>query len=63
MRIHSEWKQPIKDGQLLIVSPFDNNLQHATAQTAQKRNDFIASIAEKIVIIHAEPDSKLKKLQ
>ena len=62
MRIRSEWKHPISEGRFLILSAFDDTIRRPTLQTAQKRNDFIAMLAEEKTIIHAEPNSNLNKL-
>lgn len=62
MRIHSEWKEPIATGNLLIISPFDDSIRRSTALTAQKRNAFIASLADEVIVIHAVPGSKIQSL-
>jgi predicted Rossmann fold nucleotide-binding protein DprA/Smf involved in DNA uptake len=62
MRIPTDWKQPISNGQLLIISPFTDNIHQPTAATAEKRNNLIVSLAEKITVIHAESGSKLENI-
>jgi predicted Rossmann fold nucleotide-binding protein DprA/Smf involved in DNA uptake len=61
MRIPSEWKAPIAQGRLLIVSPFDDSVRRSTALIAEKRNDFIVSLADKVVVIYAAPGSKIEQ--
>jgi len=62
MRIRAEWKQPITEGRFLIISPFDDKIRQPTARTAQKRNDFIVSLSNEVVVIHADLGSKLKNI-
>ncbi len=62
MRIPSEWKKPIADGRLLIASPFDESTPRATATTAQERNNFVVTLADEVIVIHAESGSKLAEL-
>ena len=58
MRLPAEWKMPISEGRLLIVSPFDEKLRRGTVQTALYRNKFVAALADRIFITYASPDSK-----
>jgi predicted Rossmann fold nucleotide-binding protein DprA/Smf involved in DNA uptake len=58
MRIPPEWKKPLDDGRLLIVSPFKSGGRRPTTQMALERNRFVASLASKILIAYAEPGSK-----
>lgn len=61
--IRAEWKDPIAEGRFLIVSPFDDKVCRATVLTAQKRNDFIASVSDNVVVIYAKSGSKLKDIE
>ncbi len=61
MRIPSEWKAPIAEGRLLIVSPFHDTIRRSTVVTAKKRNAFIASLADKVIVIHANPGSAIEQ--
>jgi predicted Rossmann fold nucleotide-binding protein DprA/Smf involved in DNA uptake len=58
MRLPIEWKKPISEGRLLIVSPFDEKLRRGTVQTALFRNKFVAALADRIFITYASPASK-----
>jgi len=58
MRMPAEWKKPISEGRLLIVSPFDEKLRRGTVQTAIYRNNFVAALADRIYITYAAPGSK-----
>ena len=52
-RIEPELKTAIDVGRLLLVSPFEDNVKRVTAETAQKRNQFMIGLAE------YEPNSKI----
>jgi len=43
----------LNDERLLIITPFDERVTRVTGITAQKRNEFIAKIADEIFIAHA----------
>lgn len=58
MRIPADWKGPLKEGRLLILSPFDKNIRRPTAEISYQRNKFVAAIADKILIAHASARSK-----
>ncbi len=45
-------KKSIDSGRLLVISPFLDSVQRITAATARKRNDFMLSVANRIVIGH-----------
>lgn len=57
MRIKTEWKKPLSQDRLLILSIFDKKPQQ-TAIMASKRNIFVAALASKVLIAHAAEDSK-----
>ncbi len=46
-------------GRLLVVSPFPDSVQRITAGTARKRNVFMLSVAERIVIGYMSWDGAL----
>jgi len=58
MRIPSEWKHPIKQERLLLLSPFEKKYRRMTAALAEQRNQLIASIADDILFIHASVGSQ-----
>ena len=60
MRIKQEWKKPLSEDRLLILSIFDNQPQQS-AIMACKRNAFVAALANKVLIAHAAEDSKTLK--
>ena len=62
MRINKVYKKPLKDGQLLFLSPFDKNQQRISAKTSHYRNLFVAAMSAVIFVAHAEPSSKTEEL-
>jgi len=61
MRIPAEWKALLAEGRLLHHSPFTANNRRATAGLAQKRNEFVARLADKVFVAHAAPGSKTER--
>ena len=57
MRLKSAWKDAFAQERLLILSIFKNRSQ-STAALANRRNAFVAALADKICIAHAAEDSK-----
>jgi predicted Rossmann fold nucleotide-binding protein DprA/Smf involved in DNA uptake len=54
MRIPAEWKQPIVDGRLLLLSPFGEKHRRATADLAHRRNEFVVALADEVLVAYAE---------
>ena len=62
MRIRQEWKQPLADGRLLLLSPFPPDMRRGTAADAIFRNRFVAALADEILIAHASSEGKIARL-
>jgi len=62
MRIPSEWKLAIDQERLLLLSPFEQKHRRMTAALAEQRNQFIASIADNVLFVHASVGSKTEQL-
>jgi predicted Rossmann fold nucleotide-binding protein DprA/Smf involved in DNA uptake len=58
MRIPSDWRQPLLDGRLLVLSPFSTSQHRPTAKLAAQRNELMADLAHKVFIAHAAAVSK-----
>lgn len=58
MRFPRDWHDPLKDGRLLVLSPFPPAQRRPTANTSARRNDFVAALAERVFIAHAAPGGK-----
>jgi len=61
-RLKREYKEPIEDGRLLLMSPFEEKVRRMTAATALTRNRFVAALADAVLIAHAQPGSKTEQL-
>ena len=62
MRIRREWRSPMSEGRLLILSPFGRSQHRPTAALAAQRNDFVAALATDILIPYAAPGGKTESL-
>jgi len=57
MRLPANWKQPLAENRLLILSPFAMSLRRVTTETSQTRNLFVAALAGQILVVHAATGS------
>lgn len=62
MRLKNEFKQPLADGRLLLLSSFSKDKCRVTTETAINRNRFAAAIADSIFVAHAGYGSKMEQL-
>ena len=58
MRLKSVWKEALAKERLLVLSPFESRYNRQTVALANRRNAFVAALADKICIVHAAEDSK-----
>ena len=58
MRLKPAWKDALVEERLLVLSPFENRYDRQTVALANRRNAFVAALADKICIAHAAEDSK-----
>jgi predicted Rossmann fold nucleotide-binding protein DprA/Smf involved in DNA uptake len=63
MRIPTPLKQPLAEGRLLILSPFSSQKDRQTRDLADRRNRFVAHLADTLLVIHADPESQTDKLR
>jgi predicted Rossmann fold nucleotide-binding protein DprA/Smf involved in DNA uptake len=57
-RIPSEFRRPLDEGRLLLLSPFNAKTKRATKETAACRNLVVAAMADRIFVAYAAPGSK-----
>ena len=62
MRIPAAWREPLDEGRLSIVSPFEPRRRRADARLAEHRNRFAAALASSLLALHAAPQSGLERL-
>lgn len=58
MRLPPEWKVPLAAGRLLLLSPFGEQDRRVTAELARERNAFVAAIADRVLLAHAQAGGK-----
>ena len=58
MRVPRDWRGPLEEGRLLVLSPFPPTRRRPTAALSAQRNDLVAEIADRVFIAHAAPGSK-----
>ena len=62
MRIPANWRKPLADGRLSLLSFFDNNVRRPVTAVTARRNAYVADLAARLVIAHAERGGKTEKL-
>ncbi len=61
-RLPDKLTEPIKAGRLLMISPFDEKVNRATADTASTRNELVVALADTVFVPYAAPGSKTEAL-
>jgi len=56
-RVPTEFRQPLEEGRLLLLSPFAADVNRADEETASQRNRFVAALADQIFAAYAAPNS------
>ncbi len=62
MRIPADWRQPLAQERLLLLSPFAESIRRPTRATATQRNLLAARLASRTLIIHAHPGGETDAL-
>jgi predicted Rossmann fold nucleotide-binding protein DprA/Smf involved in DNA uptake len=62
LHVATEWKPALAAGRLLLLSPFAEQDRRVTADLARARNEFVAAIADQVLITHAPEGSRTEKL-
>lgn len=61
-RLPVEYRKPLDEGRLLILSPFTEKDRRSTADTALLRNRFVVALSDRLLAVHAVPGSKTERL-
>jgi hypothetical protein len=61
-RLPADWKIPLADGRMLIISPFSPNESRVTAELAARRNDYVAMLADDAWFSHVSDGGKLEEI-
>ncbi len=58
MRIRQEYRKPLEDERLLLLSPFADKISRADTATTAARNLVVAALADEVFVAHAEQGSR-----
>ena len=58
LRIGRKARQALKEGRLLIISPFAETIRRTTSQQAIQRNDLVAALSDSLLVPYASPGGK-----
>jgi predicted Rossmann fold nucleotide-binding protein DprA/Smf involved in DNA uptake len=61
-KIEHEFKAPLEQGRILIITPFDKSIKRVTQNTAEIRNKLMIDLADTITVGHLNPDGQLVNL-
>ena len=61
VRVPSEWRVPLDDGRLQVLSPFPD-VSRVTAETSERRNRIVAEMASAVLVVHASPGGRTEAL-
>ncbi|MCE9614926.1 MAG: DNA-processing protein DprA [Lentisphaerae bacterium] len=61
-RIPAVLRRPLDEGRLLLLSPFAPATRRASRETARRRNDCVAGLATRLVVVYAAPGSRTEAL-
>lgn len=62
MRVPADWRVPISEGRLLLISPFAAKQTRMTAALAAQRNEFVAALARAVLVAYADPGGMIEAL-
>ncbi|MCX6326796.1 MAG: DNA-binding protein [Bacteroidia bacterium] len=57
-----ELQNPLNEGRLLIITPFDKSTKRVTEQTAELRNKMMIELADSITVGYASSGGQIEKL-
>lgn len=61
LRLPIDWKTALLQDRLLLLSPFAEKQRHPTTGRARQRNEFVAALADTLLIAHATPGGKTER--
>ena len=61
-RVPAEWKKPMGDGRLLLLSCFTVTHRRATTQLAGRRNELVAALADEVWFAHITRGGQMERL-
>lgn len=61
-KVELEFEQPLNDGRMLIISPFESSVTRASEVTAATRNKLMIELGDELYIGYASAEGSLDKL-
>ena len=61
-RLPPAWRKPLDAGRLLILSAFKGTAKRVTTRLAAQRNEFVAALADEVILAHATAGGRLEEL-
>ena len=61
-RVPAEWKKPLADGRLLILSCFTPGQDRITTELAVRRNELVAALADQVWFAHITHGGQMEQL-
>lgn len=62
MRIPTEYRSAFDAGRVLFLSPFSGPLKRVTKDSAARRNEFVAALADEAYIPHVSPSGQTARI-
>ena len=62
MRIPSECREAFEAGRLLFLSPFTESPRRVTRESARRRNELVAALADEAFIAHITPGGEAERI-
>lgn len=63
MRLPADWKRPLADNRMLILSRFPASERRPTKSLAVARNQLVAALADEVEFVHITPGGHLDELR
>jgi predicted Rossmann fold nucleotide-binding protein DprA/Smf involved in DNA uptake len=61
-RVPPEWRMPLTEGRMLVLSAFEATKSRKTEELATRRNEIVAALADELWFAHITPGGKMEKL-
>jgi predicted Rossmann fold nucleotide-binding protein DprA/Smf involved in DNA uptake len=61
IRLRPEWRTPLSENRLLLVSPFDDAVRRSTVPLARTRNRFVGGLADALLVPFAARKSRTEQ--
>lgn len=61
MRFSESVKVRVQNGRVLVLSTFEENVKRPTAETSQRRNQFVGALAAAVFVAYADPGGKTEE--